>query len=233
MGLYLITTLLIRLDYYLMENMTNTISADHICSEYYYYLLKRRGINVPRKRIYKNVHNKINEWKYYESLANICNTYKIDYEKYITYLYENHWDNYFNYKQLINIKYIRLYAEYLDMIEKQKKVYNSFIKTANFIADECIRMNYESSTDYIKYLIVNNKLSAYIMAGKISKYWIAAISKLPIIVKKLNVIDRESLNHIVNNQLKLNDDLQESFIRFKSFRVRPFNFTDKLIENRN
>lgn len=208
-------------------------SADHICSEYYYHLFKRQGRNVRRAQVYKNVHSKKPKyWAAFEKLAIVCEQYNIDYQRYITYVFDNNGSTYLQPSELLNIKWFRLYADHLKLIEQYQHVYDSFMKAANYIADECIKNHYSTTAEYIKHLILTDQLASYFLGGRITKYWLASIKQLPLLVSKLNGMSRDTLTKVVRNQLQYNNEIQEAFVKFTSKRVRPFIFTDRLIEKK-
>jgi hypothetical protein len=212
-----------------MIDTTTLISADHICSEFYFQLHKRNGKFVKRNMVYVNIKDKQPKvWLNFEKLAELCNKYKIDHRKYIEF-YFNHSSKQLS-GDLINIKWFRLYAENLKLSDQYRNIYSAVLKTCDFIADECIQLNLNSTVDYIKHLVITDQLALKVFSGNISKYWLASIKQLGILTEKLPTLSQSTLEKIVKNRQLYYNELQEAFRLLTGKRCRPFFMTDKKIE---
>jgi hypothetical protein len=210
------------------------IDADKICSEYYYWILFKKGKIVSRNHSYSNIKNKHKKkWSDFEKLAEICNKYKIDYKEYIKFVI-NHAKVFIVPSELLKIKWFSLYNEHIKIKNQYKKIYDLTCKTSEYIADQCVKHNINSSKDFIKILIKNDKLSPYISTGRISKYWIVSFKReqLQTIVEKSTQVNKEVLYKILKNQQIYYDEMQEAFKLFTGKMYKPIFYTDKLIEKK-
>jgi hypothetical protein len=134
-------------------------------------------------------------------------------------------------KEMLNTQVFINYANKLKVDKQYKKIYSNFLKTANYIADVCISENI-TPKDYIKMLIKERRLGIEYMCGHISTHFIASINGIKKIFKCLDQNTRDELSIIYDAAEKLNGDIQEAFMRYKSHRVSPFKFTELLIKQK-
>lgn len=180
--------------------------------------------NITAKKIYCKYKAQFDE------IAKLSEKYKFDLESYIRYLVNecNVADEHVG-KRLLNLLDIKFFLEKQEIKTKRTKVFNYFVKSANNIADECIKLGYPTSKDYIRMLIKDKKLSSYYMSGIISKYYLAALPKFPILVEKLDDISRDEFMPICNKYEKYNIDIKEAMIQELTKVVSVMQYTDDII----
>lgn len=180
--------------------------------------------NITAKKIYCKYKAQFDE------IAKLSEKYKFDLESYIRYLVNecNVADEHVG-KRLLNLLDIKFFLEKQEIKTKRTKVFNYFVKSANNIADECIKLGYTTSKDYIRMLIKDKKLSSYYMSGIISKYYLAALPKFPILVEKLDDISRDEFMPICNKYEKYNIDIKEAMIQELTKVVSVMQYTDDII----
>lgn len=121
------------------------------------------------------------------------------------------------------------YVESLQAAEQKRKVFKNFMKTANFIADQCIDLGYPSSKEWIRNAISERKLASYYVAGKVSKHFLASIPNFPKILPKLDQLSRDELSVIAERFDLYNTEINEAFLFVKKCKLNPIDFVDTLI----
>jgi hypothetical protein len=117
-------------------------------------------------------------------------------------------------------------------VEKQyKKIYLNFLKTANYIADICLSNNI-TPKEYIKKIIQEKRIGFEYMSGKLSTHFLASIKGIKNIFKFLDNNTKLEMSIIYDATEKLNGDIQEAFMKYKSHRVSPLKFTEQIIKNK-
>lgn len=106
------------------------------------------------------------------------------------------------------------------------------MKSANNIADDCARLGYVTTLDYLRYLIRERKLAAYYLTGVISKYYLAAIPKFPELVSKLDQLSKDEFQLLCGKYEKYNIDIKEAMLQEKKQILSVMNYTDDLILSR-
>lgn len=167
--------------------------------------------------------------KYFDKLADVIVKYNINHVKYIKFcIFERKIKNG---KELLEIENFSRYAQFLKLKEQYHKIYTQYVKTANYIAEECMRQNI-SVVQFIKNLIVENRLAYEYITGRISKYYIVSIQNFKKLYYKLDHINQDELRIILNVSDELNHDIQDAFMMFKSQRVKPIRFTEELLKRK-
>lgn len=121
------------------------------------------------------------------------------------------------------------FFEKLQIREQRAKIYSEIVESAENLARECIEHCYPRVVDYIKDLILQRKLAAYYVTGKVSKYYLAAIPKFPKIVSKMDVISKGEFEPLVSKYEKLSINVQEAMIQENVETFKIFDFTDDKI----
>ena len=131
---------------------------------------------------------------------------------------------------------IERYSKYLLSINENKKIVNSFIKSANTIASKCIANGYEYSSDYFYSILDDGKLVQYYMTGLVSPYYLACVPNIKnLLVSKIN--QNPFMSELGDFVKKI--DVYETKIRnaYTSFNKHgiilnnSFTFTDAIILN--
>lgn len=163
-------------------------------------------------------------------LVFIFNKYKLDLTKYIRFFIEvlNKRENDIKTDLVSNVCILK-YVDWLKLIDKQDKIYNWFMKSANNIAVECVKLGYFTTKDFIRYLIANKKLSEYFVSGKISIYYFAAIPNFKKIIPKLDVFSKAEFQKLYSRFEMYNADITAAFMKKTNYKVNPIKITDELI----
>lgn len=130
---------------------------------------------------------------------------------------------------LLNNVYFYRFADYLKVRNQYYKIYKYFLKSANNIADDCMRLGFCSTKDYLRHLIKTRRLVNEYVAGRISCYYLSAIQNFKQVIKKLDPLSRDEFSKILQRYDKYNVDVNEAFKLYKSCSINPIKFTDELI----
>ena len=197
-----------------------------------YYDFYRRFLKSDSERLptFANFSGKRTYNKAKEDFDKLFSVYKqnnFDILAYIRYVLANgiSLDNIANSKVVFN------YAMSLKNNQNNKKIYGYFMKSVDNIVSECHRMNFNKTVDYFKYVIKSNSLANLYLSGKISGYYLANIPLLDKIVSKLDPISKASMNYLLSQQEKINNDLQIAFSQIRGVQVDAIKFTDNAIMN--
>lgn len=179
--------------------------------------------NIPIKTFYTQ--NK----KYFNKLSEICKKYKITPEKYIAFCVKEIGIQ--EPKGLLDIDNFMRYANNIKIKDQYKRIYNNFMKSANYVADNCILKNIQP-VDFIRELIQTNKLAYEYICGNISMYYIASIKNIDKACEQMDQNSKDELSIIFNVHEKLNQDVQEAFLQYKNNRVSPLRLSEELIKQK-
>lgn len=104
---------------------------------------------------------------------------------------------------------------YLSYVKAQKKlhgIYDAVMRSAKNIAEDCVRMRCMSSKEYVMQMFKMKKLASYYLAGKISRYWFAAIPSFKKLVLKLDNMSRAEFHDIESMFDVYSKDVNDAFI---------------------
>jgi len=111
-----------------------------------------------------------------------------------------------------------------------KKIYRWFVKSASNIAHEAVDMDFFSAKDFIRMLVETKQIAAYIVSGRISLYYFAAIPKFNKAVPKLDYFSRIELQPVERWYEIYHSDVNKAFLQEKKTMVNPLEFTDLLMK---
>lgn len=185
---------------------------------------------LPFERVpYKTTFNR-NKARF-NNLANLFNSKKISIDGYIEFFVFNQKKTEKDIKdELVNIRTITFYANYLKNLKKLQNIMTWFLNTSKFIANSCIENGLESSKDFLHKLIAEQKLGQYCLAGKISKYYLAGIPRFDKIIPKLDYFTRCELKPLQDAFDVYKLDLIHAFNLKNHKLVNPLVFVDRLIQ---
>lgn len=166
----------------------------------------------------------------FDKFAMLANDNSFDIERYIKYCVKCgiREDNVL--VCISSMTMIDKYMLHLKNYNRRKKIYKWFLKSARNIANECISRHIDSSKEFIKELILSNKVGNYVASGKISMYFFAAIPGFEKAIPKLDMFSRQSLVLLERHFESYHSDINKAFLQEKNCKVNPIDFTDKLIE---
>lgn len=164
--------------------------------------------------------------KYFDKLSKIVVKYGIDHEKFIKFCVTNQKVD--KPSDMVSGDMFARFAGYLKLNEELKKIYDRYISSAQYIAENCIRTGM-TPNEYIGHMVSENTLAVEYISGHISKHFIASIQNFEELFWKLDNINREELGIIYDAAETLNENVQESFLTFTNKKVTPINLIEKII----
>lgn len=214
-----------------MSRQENTEGPEDIVRHYRFHrqIFENKKKILPIERLRVSTYYK-NHKRLFDKLYFICTKYKIDYREYVKFcvLENGCMDPYC----LADVQSFAKFGHYIDRINKYRKIYNYYVKSANNVADECIRLGYRSSSEYIGHLVSDNELGYKYITGNISKYYIATLGNIDEIFKRMDLQNRTELGIIASVSGELNNDVQTAFKMFEKSEAHTISFTDSLINKK-
>ena len=211
------------------QNIENAKTAARIFKFYAQFKNPNIQFKLPFKRIQAKSFYQANNNEFIK-LVVIFNKYKLDLTKYIRFFIEVLDKREKDIKNdLISNASILKYCDWLKLLDKQNKIYKWYLKSANNIASECIKLGYFSTKDFIRYLIRNKKLAEYYVSGKISIYYFAAIPNFKKIIPKLDMISRSEFQKLYDRFEIYNEEITTAILKKTNYKANPIKFTDELI----
>lgn len=112
------------------------------------------------------------------------------------------------------------YARRKEERNRFEKIYSYFQKSVDNVAKTCIERDI-TAKEFVKELIVENRLAYEFMSGRISKYFIASIQNFKEIYKLLDEMNKSELRIIYNAADELNAMLQDACLMKTGSVVKP------------
>ena len=122
------------------------------------------------------------------------------------------------------------FAEELASGENDEKIYGWYTRSVKTLAGECLESECASAADFVRKLIREKKLAPWVVCGKISAYYLAAIPGFPRIVEKLDPISRDELSFISARYDMYNTAVNRATLAFERRRANPIRSTDEMVE---
>lgn len=122
----------------------------------------------------------------FDAFSKIITKNKFDVKKYFEYCVVNGIKE-DNVKLCISSSLmIEKYKDHLKEIQLRKKIYRWILKSVKNIVVECIDNGIYTTQEYLRWLINNNLIGKYLVSGRISIYYLAAIPNFKNIIPKLD-----------------------------------------------
>ena len=86
-----------------------------------------------------------------------------------------------------------------------------------------------TTKDFFRQLIKDNKVGAYVMSGKISLYYLAAIPSFKKVIEHLDYFSKLELQSLNDHFEIYHSDVNEAFLAKKHKMVNPIELTDLAI----
>ncbi len=195
---------------------------------YFKQFQKAGCVHVPLDRVQSKSYY-LQYKKYFNKLSEVCKKYRIDPERYIKYCVLTRVAN--EADDLLDVHAFMDYADHLKITEQYRKIYDHYMKSAEYVAEECIKRNMTPG-EFLKDLVVTKKLAYEFMCGNLSMYYLASIKGIDKICQYLDQNSRDELSIILDVQEKLNQDVQEVFIKYKNRRVSPLGLSEEIMKNK-
>lgn len=122
------------------------------------------------------------------------------------------------------------FAEMLASGENNIKVYNWYMKSVKTLAAACLDSECVSAVDFIRKLIREKKLASWVVCGKISAYYLAAIPDFSNIAQRLDSISRDELSFISSRYDMYNTAVNKATLAFENRRANPIRSTNEMVE---
>ena len=192
------------------------------------YIVKRLPIDrISAQTLYKT--NK----KLLDKMAEVLTKYKIDATSYVNFFFDvlkkHTKDLQTSFASIITI---RQYLEHMAIKESRAKIYKYFMKSVNNAADECINRGYNDVIDFIRHIVKNRKVSAYLVSGKLSIYWFAAIKGFKKVIEKMDPISRDEFSKLYNRFDKYSEDINQAMMQMKNISASAIKMTNDEIAAR-
>lgn len=117
-------------------------------------------------------------------------------------------------------------------LKKQKKldnIYKHFMSTIKNIVQECLELQTYTTKDYLRWLIDNNKIGPYVLAGKLSMHYLAAIPSFNKVISHLDYFSKLELQLLDSHFEIYHSEANEAFLAKGKKMVNPIGLTDLAI----
>ena len=204
------------------------ITVEYIARLFKYYIQDITP-NLIFKRDINNIQIKtfITKYKkYLDKLTSILIKYKINPNNFIRYVVVE--NGMVNPKMCLNINIFQQYAYTIQRREQYVTIFRQYMKTVNFIAEQCI-LNNITPEKYILNMILGNNLAYEYVSGRVSKHFISTIPNISELFLKMDSLNRDELGIIFKALGELEIITQEAFIYNSSERAKPLDLIKKQI----
>lgn len=165
--------------------------------------------------------------KCFDNLAKIVEKYNINAAKYINFCVHDRCVS--DPSGLLDSKNMWFYGQDLMKDEEYTKIYNLYRKSANNVAEDCLRFGYDNVVQYLKFLIENDKIAEQYISGRMSRYYIASFSNFDKLYDKMGRNSKAELEIISKTHDELNKDVQDAFLKLRNCHVSPVRFATEIL----
>jgi len=123
-----------------------------------------------------------------------------------------------------------MFASELASEENMKKIYGWYSRSVKNVAEACLDSECASTADFIRKLARERKLASWVVAGKISAYYLAAIPDFREILPKLDRLSRDELAFIADRYDMYNTEVNKAVLEFERRKANPIRVTDEAVE---
>lgn len=206
------------------------ITCSRDVARYFLFLKRERNLNFGEIK-FKNISAKSLYFKnkdIFDRFFEIAVKYKIDIKSYLSFyvLKLNKAESSIPF-DFLNVNTLNLYCENKKISEQYEKIYSYFNKSVDNIVNVCKEKNYQNVKEYLKRLILDNKLGELVISGKISIYYLATIPNIRQLIMKMDQINRDELKIILDRKDELNKSVQDAFLHMKSQYVNPISYANE------
>lgn len=178
---------------------------------------------VPSKTIYREHKDK------FDAFAKIADENHFDVDRYMKYCVSCGINEKNVEACLSSTTMIDKFELHVEKVNNRKKMYRWFMDTVAYIAEECATEGYFTTKDFLRMLIDTKQLAGYVVSGKISMYWLAAIPKFDAAIDKLDYFARIELQSLKEHFDIYHSEINKAFLQEKHKMVNPIALTDKAI----
>lgn len=214
----------------LCEKITNGYLAARAYKYYQQFVSSNIIRVIPENRITAKILYK-NHIKSFDNLILFFSSNNIDPRNYIKFIVIDARIRDFEIdSKLISKSSLNMFAEKLAAEENNAKIYNWYCKTIKNIAEHCLNSECTSTSDFLRKLIREKKLAAWVISGRLSSYYLAAIPGFPKIIEKLDTLSKDELQFISNRYDMYNTEVNKAVLAFERKKANPIRATDEMIE---
>ena len=177
------------------DRVINTLYNDF----FHFYILKFKNKHISRNMNYthRKEKNPI-EWATFKKLSDLCTTNGYDSFKYVRYVI-NMSKSHISVKDLLSIRFIRMYGEFRDLEIKYDKITSYLEKSYVNIREISEENGLTTLSDFLKFMLKNHQLMSYIKAGYISKYFLVLIPGIKAVRKYFSEEERVEFDTFIGN----------------------------------
>lgn len=211
------------------------IESGYKVSKIFKYYSQFNNSNISQPLPFERITSKSIYNKYkciFDKIGELFEKYDIDVMSYLKFCILEKKINQKTIKTILSRYILLQYIEHEQILCKRKYIYTCFKRSVDFISSECIKMGYPRSLDYIRYLISEKKLATYYISGKISKYYLSAITNFPKVIDKLDQMSQDEFHQISIMYDKYHLDIKEAMIQENKQYINVFKYTDQTIEKK-
>lgn len=122
------------------------------------------------------------------------------------------------------------FAEKLSAEDNRRKIYEWYSRSVKAVAEACLDSECSSTAEFLRKLIKERRLAPWVVGGRISAYYLAAIPGFPKIVSRLDRISRDELSGLSERYDMYNTAVNDAVRAFERRRANPVRATDEMIE---
>lgn len=222
----------INTDSHLQQNADLSCNGYYIAQLFVYYRRKQNPYIkkhlpiklISAKSLYSKHKNK------FDTFAISVNKNKFDIDSYIKFCIINNGIKESSIDLCIaSTTMIEKFYQHLKNVCKYRKIYAWISKSIKNIALYCVENDYFSTKDFLRYLIESKQIGAYVVSGKISIYYFAALPKFKNAIAKLDYFSRNELHCLEKYFDIYHSDVNNAFLYVKNTMINAIDLTDKAI----
>lgn len=159
----------------------------------------------------------------FNALASFFKDHRLNVSEYLKYFAENLDGRDANLDRDLLSRYsLEKYYEWLHGIERRRRIYGWFMKSARNLAAMCVDGGYMSAKDCFIDALREKRLSQLVVSGQISAYFLAAIPGFKNVIPKLDAFARQDLAELYDRFDMYSTDVNEAVLHAKNRRANPF-----------
>lgn len=165
--------------------------------------------------------------KLLDKMAEVLTTYHIDAVSYVNFYFDilqKHTKDLRT--SFADIATVKKYLEHIAIKEKRTKTYSFFMKSVKNAAAECVKSNYNNVIDFIRHIVKNRTVSAYLVSGKLSIYWFAAIKGFKKVIEKMDPISRDEFSTLYSRFDMYSEDINQAMMQMKNMKASAIKMTN-------
>lgn len=168
--------------------------------------------------------------KLFDAFADFAHKNSFDCEKYIKWCCIDNGIDESQVKSCLSSFMVGKYLLHVKEEQHLADVYKWTTRSVKSIAEECVKQGFFTVKDFLIDLIESKRLGAYVMAGKISFYWLAAIPNFNKVIDKLDYFSKSELALLYEHFNIYHSDVNKAFLKARNVAFNPIKTTEMAIE---